>query len=391
MKAFETAIRKALQKVDNADPKLRERIYKSARDALANSQAKQGVWGTETATAQDRKLEELIESIDIEYRLEDGTRQRPPSEPPVAAPVPEPRRPRQAQRREPPPMRAEPEDAPQAQPEKVRWTEPVPEPDGSNLRAERIEPEQRQAPADARGGKRRRKRKADPDLLGADAGRGKSKGKGKRRRPVFSIILVVSLVIAFVGMGVLWVVFNGLLQSPDQRDTRIPNPPATVDGGDFAGNPLSDGSFSGDWIEVFTPDDVSRVARRGGAKAALVDSAGRQALQIVSPDPGADAEVLFEIGQNILAELAGRQSLVAVSLRASSDTPTQIYVKCMLPAGESCGRHRFNVNYEIGDVVFSLDLPANAANGNPAYLAINSDVTGAGHGVDIFAIRIRPQ
>ena len=92
MKAFETAIRKALQKVDNADPKLRERIYKSARDALANSQAKQGVWGTETATAQDRKLDELIESIDVEYRLEDGARQPPPSEPPVAAPVPEPRR-----------------------------------------------------------------------------------------------------------------------------------------------------------------------------------------------------------------------------------------------------------------------------------------------------------
>ena len=128
-------------------------------------------------------------------------------------------------------MRAEPDEAPQARPEKVRWTEPAPEPGGDDLRAERIEPEQRQAPADAGGGKRRRKRKADPDLLGADAGRGKSKSKAKRRRAIFSIILVVSLVIAFVGIGVLWVVFNGLLQSPDQRDARIPNPPATVDGG----------------------------------------------------------------------------------------------------------------------------------------------------------------
>lgn len=399
VKAFETAIRKALQKVDNADPKLRERIYQSARDALTNSQAKQGVWGTDTATAQNRRLEELIESIDVEYRMSDQPGPRPDPEP--RAPTPEPRapaaesearRPRKVQRTEPPPMRTEPEVQRQPRSEKVQWTEPAPVSMEEVPQTGHIEPERREAPTGKKTGKRRRQRKADPDLLGADGGASaKGKSRKKRRRPVFSIMLVISLVIAFVGIGVLWIVFTGLFQSSEQRDTSVPNPPATVDGGDFAGNPLSDGSFSGDWIEVFAPSDVSRVARRGNAKAALVESGGRQALQIVSPDAGADSEVLFELSPNILADLAGRQSLVAVTLRASADTPTQIYIKCMLPAGESCGRHRFDVNYESSDVVFSLNLPGRAADGNPGYLALNSDVAGTGHGVDVFAIRIRPQ
>ena len=116
-----------------------------------------------------------------------------------------------------------------------------------------------------------------------------------------------------------------------------------------------------------------------------------QALQIVSSDPGADGEVLFELDPGVLQTLAGNKSLVAVTLRTSSDTPSQMYVRCMLPGDESCGRHRFDVGYEVGDVVFSLDLTGKTLAGGPGFLAINSDIDGTGHGIDVFAIRVRPQ
>ncbi|MCP4316613.1 MAG: hypothetical protein GY789_11530 [Hyphomicrobiales bacterium] len=393
MKAFETAIRKALQKVDYANPKLRERIYQSARDALNNSQAKQGVWGSDTASTQTRRLEELIESIEVEYRQEELPPRTPKPERRKPEPAPEPKQSPPPIRADPPPMREEPQSSERLQSENVRWTEAAPTPVEADLRAERItSPEPRPKAKKKAGGRGTSGKKADPDLLGADKAKGgRKKKEKKRRRPVFSLILVGSLVIAFVGIGILWAVFNGLFLSPEQRDTSVPNPPAAVDGGDFAGNPAAEGSFSGDWLEIFTPDDISRVARRGGAKAALIESSGRPALQIVSPDPGAESEVLFELSPDVLQSLAGRKSLVAMTLRASSDTPTQIYVKCMLPAEDNCGRHRFDVNYEIGDVVFSLDLTGRFAGGEPGYLALNSDVTGTGHGVDVYAIRIRPQ
>ncbi|MEX3006826.1 hypothetical protein [Hoeflea sp. TYP-13] len=397
MKAFETAIRKALQKIDDANPKLRERIYQSARDALTNSQAKQGVWGSDTASAQNRQLEELIKDIEVEYRELAQVRKqlRPAPQDPDPAAEPEPA---------PPPGRVEPEEqpAPRPQSERVQWTDPDPDPEAGpapapaagDLRAERVAPAEARPEAGRRGFLRRgqKKKKVDPALLGEEVRKGKrAKREKKRRRPVFSLILVFSLAIAFIGIGVLWAVYSGIFLSSEQRDTSIPNPPATVDGGDFAGNPVADGAFSGDWINVFTPDDLSRVARRGGAKAALVDSNGRPALQVVSPDPGSESEVLFELAPAVLRELAGRKSLVAMTLRASTDTPTQIYVKCMLPAQENCGRHRFDVTYEIGDVVFSLDLSGTAANGEAGYIALNSDVTGTGHGVDVYAIRVRAQ
>jgi hypothetical protein len=376
VKAFEAAIRKALQKIDSTDPTVRARIYESAREALSGSQAKQGV-SVADATVQKRRLDELIEDIDREFRQAG----RPEAAETVSAPEPPDGRGRQAARQDPPPMLDAGADRSSGLRQSAASSASQP---AGELRAERVAQSARAERP------RRRQKDADSDLLGAKTGSGGKKAR-RRRRPVYSLILVTALAIAFVGIGVLWVVFNDLFLSPEQRDTSIPNPPATVVGGDFAGGLATDGSSSGDWIDVFLPDDQSGVAGQDGARAALVEISGQQALQIVSQDPGADGEFLFELDPAVLRDLAGGKSLVAVTLRASSDTPTQIYIRCMLPEGENCGRHRFDVTYEIGDVVFSLDLTGKPAAGGPGYLALNSDVTGSGHGVDVFAIRVRPQ
>ncbi|MEM6460533.1 MAG: hypothetical protein AAF724_01310 [Pseudomonadota bacterium] len=392
MEAFETAIRNALQKVDPADARQRQRIYKSARDALGNSQTKQGIWGTEAAGAQDRRLEELIERIDVEFRADTLRPERAATAPAPVLSETAAKPSRQTERREPPPMHQEPNRRPQSEPRTRQRTPTDSGPAADTLRVEPLQGERRTRAPSKKASRRAAGKALDPDLIGA-AGPQTSTGKKKARRsrPIFSLILVASLAIAFIGMGILWAVFNGLFLTAEQRDTSIPNPPATIDGGDFAGDALSDGSFSSDWISVFTPDDVSRLSGRGGAEAAVVDSFGRPALQVVSSGAGTDSEILFELDPGLLQTLAGRKALVAMTLRTSTDTPTQMYVRCVLPTEAGCGRHRFDVSYEVGDVVFSLDLPAQIAGSGSGYLALNSDVAGTGQGVDVFAIRIRPE
>ncbi len=374
VKAFEAAIRKALQKVDSTDPKLRARIYQSARDALVGSQEKQGVTGTDTAARQASLLEELITSIDREFTGTGSADMAADLGPPERA----------STRQEPPPLSGAQAHPGPPQPRNDA-PDQVPLTAGADLRAERVAP-----PGKTKRTRRKKEPEGDPLDAVADK-RGKDAKGARRGRPVFSLMLVAALAIAFVGIAVLWVVFNGLLLTSDERDTSVPNPPATVDGGDFIGGEVADGSVSDNWTTLFMPDDLSGVAQRSNANAAVVDVGGNQALQIVSSDPGTDGEVLFELDPGVLQALVGNKSLVAVTLRTSSDTPSQMYVRCMLPGDESCGRHRFDVSYEVGDVVFSLDLTGKTLAGGPGFLAINSDINGTGHGVDVLAIRARPQ
>lgn len=208
-----------------------------------------------------------------------------------------------------------------------------------------------------------------------------------QKRPVYAMILVSALIIAFVGMGAVWLLGSGALQSSEQRDTSVPNPPPTISGEDYAGLPAPDGAFSGDWIDVFTPPDLSTVSVGPAAQADLIEPGG--VMRVVSRDPETDGEVSFELGSGLLNSLSGNRSLVALTLRSADDTPTQIYVRCRLPGGGDCGRHRYDVTYEPSDMILSLDLPGGGA--QPGYLAINSDISGSGHGIDVLGIRIRPE
>ncbi len=381
VKGLEAAMRRALQGPGGSNPRQRQRIYDQARKALVNGLVKQGRAGTQSAVAQGRNLERLIIAIEREFQG---------AAPAAGAP-------RRRARTAPEPHMHDPQ-----------WSD-------SDLTARREapsldslvpEPQLRDAAARPRGGPARRRRSAAgvapeplPEHFGADFGAGERSGghhgrqaspAGKRRWPIFSLILVTALAIAFLGIGVVWVVVGGILQSPAQRDTSVPNPPATINSEDFAGRPSPDGAFSGDWIDVFVPRDLSRVTGGDAALVDLVETDNRDALRIVSRSAAGDGEALFTLGPGLLQTLDGRPALVAMTLRSATETPTQIYVRCLLPDQGDCGRHRFDVNYEAGDVVFSLDLPAGNAS-QPAYLAVNSDVTGAGNGIDIYGIRVRPQ
>ena len=433
MKAFETAIRNALQKADDTNPELRARVYDSARNALSNSHTKQGKWGSDSAREQTRKLEALINAIEADYQKRPrrsanaGPKSVLQDVPPQAQTTS--RAPKQAAPKQVAPkqvasvndgsnitladddvqiggqMRSGASHPNPARPHQPRPNNAARSESGrpnptrsspSRTNATRFKPGavgrsrngmQLDAPDRIVDGQR-----PDAMLFNDDTRTAARPVREKRRRPFFAIILVSALVLAAVGIGFLWVIFSGLMLSPEQRDTSVPNPPATINGDAFVGNPTADGEFSGEWIDVFTPEDISRVAGRGSVKAALIESNGRSALQVVSQSPETQGEVLFELGRGILDTLAGSQALVAMTLRSSTDATTQIYVKCQLPGGGDCERRRFDVTYETNDIVFSLDL-SNVRNGGgeSGVLALNSDVSGSNKGINIYAIRIRPQ
>lgn len=395
MKGLEAALRKALSGPGGSNPQQRQRIYASARKALVNGLAKQGQDGTDRAKSQRRGLETLINAIESEFQspapvmggkirtpapprsiLSDNDQQRR-AEPQMREP--QRRGPDLAARRGVPSLDAVVPDPPQRDPGSRQRMQGRPQPRGRGSGRMETAPLAEHIGADFSAGERGNARRGEPRPT-----------KKKRRWPIFSLILVAALMIAFIGIGVVWVVVGGVLESPAQRDTSVPNPPATINSEDFAGLPSPDGAFSGDWIEVFAPQDLSRVTGRGAAQIDLVEADNRQVLRIVSTSAETDGEALFELGPGVLQSLGGRPAMVAMTLRSATETPTQIYVRCQLPGDGDCGRRRFDVTYEAGDVIFSVDLSA-ISGSQPAYLAINSDVTGAGNGVDIYGIRVRPQ
>ena len=179
--------------------------------------------------------------------------------------------------------------------------------------------------------------------------------------------------------------------SEEERDTSVPNPPASVEMENFAGSPRPQGRFGEEWITVFTPDDITDVTESSDASVELVDNGGRQALKILSQNPDEEGEAAFKIGAGVLQSMANRESLIALTLRSSSEEPTQIYVRCNLPGLGDCGRRRFDVSYEVQDVIFSVNLSGKTFNGGEGQLLINSDVSGDERGIDLFSIRIRPE
>ncbi len=134
-----------------------------------------------------------------------------------------------------------------------------------------------------------------------------------------------------------------------QRDTSVPNPPAHVDPQDFKGNASDDdtsddddnggpanpglatidpqNSFSEEWIEMFEPTDGAKVVSGTQAKAENVSENEGPAVRLTSQTSGPDGNASVEVPVNVLRQLAGKSSTVALTLQSTSDTPTQITVE----------------------------------------------------------------
>ena len=188
--------------------------------------------------------------------------------------------------------------------------------------------------------------------------------------------MVVATLAAAAGAGVWWVQTNDLLKSPAERDTNVANPPAVVETEDFPAASLptlgAQEGFSGEWIEVFTSADAAAVKPGARASAQPFDDDGGERIRLTS------------------SQLSGKSSTLALSVQALPGKTTEFSVECDFSAMGACGRHRFTAHDERIDMLFKISFDRPLAPGSSGKLLINSDVSGAGNSLDLFAIRVLP-
>ena len=440
---MEAAIRNALSRVENPDETQRARIYQTAREALIRNLESRGITEPEQVQAQTSRLKDLLARLESDYHGQaplaahaapEVTVSPPPpspspttqdAAPPVGAPT-EPRQPAPeihmdhgpaAGRADPvfgfspaderterdgrfeptvgdigdpvapaPPLIETPSardagTAPEVM-RAARATEPAMADDGLTLPPP---PPHRGVPQDddARrsGIFSRKKAKAD-------------KKPRRRERHVFASGFSSLVLLAFLGIGVWWLYDTGAFD-PDW-DTSVPNPPPSVSSDDFTGdgsgprrlNPES--GFSGSWTTIYAPRQSDAISSGSLASAEIVSADNGSALKVVSTSGGEDGEVALPIEAAALRELAGRASVIAITVRAAGDEPTAFYVKCDFGTMGDCGRRRFNAESQASDALIEVDFTRALAPNSGGTISINSDVEGHGRAIDLFGIRIRP-
>ncbi|MDR7028373.1 hypothetical protein [Rhizobium rosettiformans] len=395
MSGLETAIRNALERSERTNAEARARVYQSARQALETGLRKQNIDDPEAINYQRRRLEALIHEIELEERARLEVRPEPPvsqvvppAVSPAAAPVraaPEPAVSSTTDRRmgrvEPGFASVEPAD---------RTPEPAREPSFADDIS--VSPDvARDAHADDEG--------PMPDMRSE-----RPLKAPRRRRGVVARLMILSIFLATLGIGAWWVYSSGLLLSEAERDTSVPNPPPRVEAEDFSGTPEpatpaapagpqaidARGGFSDDWIEVFEPQQVSALRPRANALVDIVTASDGNAAQIVSRSADAAGAVEVTVPTEILRELAGRTSTIALTMQSTDDKPVQISVECDFPRMGDCPRHRFTVNPQKLDALFRVSFDNGMAPSTPGRLLINADLAGEGRGVNLYAIRILP-
>lgn len=391
MSGLETAIRNALERADRSNAEARARVYQSARQALETGLRKQNIDDPEAVNHQRRRLEALIHSIELEERARLEVRPEPPAPQPTA-PVP------------PPPQRA---------------TEP-PAPTPPDRRPGRVEPgfAAGDPPVGAHTGYREPSFDEEPEIAARASVDAHADDEGpmpdmrserplqapRRRRGIVARLTIMSIFLATLGIGAWWIYSSGLLLTDAERDTSVPNPPPRAEAEDFtgaaeeavpagsAGPQALDarGGFSDDWVEVFAPQQVSALRPRANALVDIVTASDGSAAQIVSRSGDEAGVIEVTVPTEVLREMAGRTSTIALTVQSMDDEPVQISVECDFPRMGDCPRHRFTVNPQKLDALFRVSFDNGMAPSTPGRLLINADLAGTGRGVNLYAIRVLP-
>lgn len=359
MDSIENAIRNAFAKGDPGDRAFREKVYRSAFGALDRSlKANPNV--TE-AIAQRRReaLLAAITAIETEFvparpgPAPASPAQRPGVEPPVRQPA------------APEAGRAPEVAAPAAE----RRREGGGAAFSPTLDGERRPPSGRAA-------------KAANEPVEAPVAPPLREGRRGRPRRRLRLVgpLIFLILLAGLAAGIWWMATSGALQR-----MLTPTPPQA---GENAAPPVpGTGDAFEDWIDVFTPADPTTISAPGDSRAEVVEEEGERFVRITTGASG--SPILFDIGQGILEDVAGKRAVFNIVARAREGAETQISVDCNLGELGDCGRKRYVVGAARDEYLFEIDLPARRP-GSGGTIAINPDVEGGGKAIDIYAIRVLP-
>lgn len=201
----------------------------------------------------------------------------------------------------------------------------------------------------------------------------------KRSSPFFRYGMPALVLIAagFIGLS-LYNSFSDLSRGPTL---------ATLSANGNAA-PLKEGEEPGgaSWITIFKPEEATRMSVHGRATAEVIADGANRYARVKSSGP--EDTVTFDIGEGILNQVAGKTATFDVVARSSDGKPTQMTVNCDFAGLGDCGRRRYDVTDAQNDFLLDISFPDGKRAGGAGTITINSDLTGAGKAVDIYAIRV---
>jgi len=352
---IEKAIRSAFAKGDPGDPAFREKVYRSAFNALDRTlEANPGIT-VEKAIARRKRLQAQITAIEQEFV--------------------------------PPPVAVERPLAGDAPPVSLQGGRAFP--DGGAGRGLRVEPSLGDDVFDDREGRLAR--------AGAEVEPDPDARRARRPRRGWAVLFAVAVLLALIGIGGWWAYRTGLFLSAEERDTSVPNPPVELPPEDFSPEAPPEGQASAppplgsqpvadrDWIDIFSAADPSAVTAPSGASADMLQAEGETFLRVRSGNP--DTAVIFDVGEGVLQALAGKTAVFNIVARVEGEgQETEIAVECDFGELGDCGRKRYAVGLTKAEHLFEVAFPEGAPGAGGA-IAITSDVNGTGRSVDIFEIK----
>lgn len=405
MSGLETAIRNALDRAERGDGQVRARIYQSARQALDAGLRKQGVTDTLVIMQQRKRLEEKIQEIENEEidRLAQMAA-RPPGSSPGMIDTPH------AEMPVPPyPPR---ETAAMDMERSAQASNDLP-PDGGALggvtRADPVlvnagaAPSLDASPRSSVQGAgmevpalpvaekpKGRKSKARTDKAKGSMA-GERAAKPRRRRGFLSHLMTWLVTLGVVAVG-CWIFYrSGTVQAIIEDAVRAAGrPSASQSAGQGPSVISSRGGFSEEWAPIFDPKDGAAFQPGAQAQAQIATGSEGQALKLESASAASGGDVAIEVPVEILRELSGKSSTLAITIQSAINQPSQLSVRCDFGSLGTCSRHRFTATQEKQDALFRVSFEGTLAPNTPGRLIVNSALGGAARPVFIYSIRALP-
>lgn len=384
MSGLETAIRNALDRSDRTDRDTRARIYQSARQALDAGLQKQGISDRLIIMQQRELLERKIDEIEAEEAERVSAAVSPDIElgpaqdaaKPLAAAPPVVDVGHNVSRENAVPEISAETNAANGEAELV------------NVRSERREGSQAVSPEAVDRGKSSKNAKAK---------RGTSRGsldtpphrsaKPRRRRGFLSHLMTWIITLCLVGGACFWFYQSGMVQGFID-DAIQAGEQSFAGAGAAAFDPRK--GFSDEWAEVFVPSKAAQLKAGSQARVETVSASEGQAALILSAQPGEAGDVAIEVPTEILREMAGKSSTIAITVQSGLNGPSQLAVRCDFGSLGSCNRHRFTATQEKQDALFRVSFDRSIAPNRPGRLIVNTGLAGPENPVLVYSVRILP-
>ena len=207
----------------------------------------------------------------------------------------------------------------------------------------------------------------------------------KERKP-YAKLLLWTIILVGIGVAVWWAINFGPALIKQQLGGSVPNPGQTIESGQFV-----PGQEDG-WVTAFTPSNDSVNIESGGRGTAEVFQTQTESfVRLASNAGGNENNLRILIPRGVMLPLKGEAVTIEVLIKSSGKTGHQFAVYCDFGDMGSCGRKRFKAGDRVEAQLFDVLLNnADLAPNEEAYLNFNTDLGGEGRGIDIYAIRLRP-